>query len=91
MEGFVLENIPEVKTEGAISNTLHKRSRNAVKEITLEYEDGTRTTHPLKIVMKQNYQTLRSLYLLMDRKYYFNREVGRKIMDEISKIGRKAT
>lgn len=42
--------------------------------------------YPLEMDMKQDYQTLRMIYLLIDRMYYFNRKVARKILDQISKV-----
>lgn len=49
-----------------------KDPKNAAETITLEYQDGTRTTYPLEMVMKQDYQTLIRIYPLIDRNYYFN-------------------
>lgn len=57
--------------------------------LTLEYNDGVKMTFPIEMVMKQDYQTLKKIYLVIDRKYFFNSGIVEGILTQITKIEKK--
>lgn len=91
LKGYVYKKDTDIIVENAIVIRLHGKSRHGDELITMEYNDRSKKTYPLSLVMKQKYATLGKLSTIIDRKYHFNQEVAQNILQQISKIMKEDT
>lgn len=90
LKGFRLKGILVLSEKGLIACKTLPATANHEEGMRLEYEDGTKVVYSMRTIIKQSYNTLKTIHPLLNKKYNLNKIIAQEIMHQMTKIRRVA-